>query len=328
MLADIDPHLHTFFIPQMRQLGLQETPIRYGCSSEAHGEWGRGRLWVASVGDGCLISVHDVEVTEPFTLYEYPEDFTCLATMSYSTARATEQCSPLLAHGSLQKSNLVSFRQRGGTVAYDMQPHQRYTSRTITFTPRFFKRLSNLYLEDADALESTLATTPANTLPAELDGIMGSLNPQRANLPGADLYFLSKVMEAISVVMGNTMQQSTLTPLTARASANESHKITCEAKDLINANMSDALTLQGIADSIYVSRTHLCTAFKQETGMSVGEYLRDARMRRARELLVSTSLPISEVSRAVGYGRQSSFAEAFKEHSGITPSEWRRGVRP
>lgn len=325
MLADIDPNLHTFFVPQMKQFNMRETPTRCGSYSETQGEWGRGRLWVMGIGDGCLVSVHDVEVTCPFTLYEYPDDFTCLATMSYSTARAAERCTPLPAHAKLQKSNLVSFRQRGGKVSFEMQPGHRYSSHTITLTPRFFKRLGNLYWKDAEALEDTLATTPANTLPAEIDEILRSLNPQRANLPGADMYFTSKVMEAISVVMGNTTQRA---PLGVRTDADESRKITCEAKDLINANMSENLTLQAIADSIYVSRTHLCTAFKQETGMSVGEYLRDARMRRARELLTSTRLPISEVSRSVGYGRQSSFAEAFKEHSGITPSEWRRGVRP
>lgn len=324
-LANIDPNLHTFFVPQMEQLSMRQIPTRCGMLCETEAEWGRGHLWVMGIGDGCLISVHDVEVAQPFTLREYPDDFTCLAAMSSSTVRATEHCTPLTARDSLLKSNLVSFRQHGGEVAYEMQPEQRYTSSTITLTPRFFKRLGDLYHEDADMLAETLATTPMNTLPAELDGILRSLDPRRANLPGANMYFTSKVMEAISVVMGHA---APYTSPDTRNDSSESRKIAYEAKELIEENLGDTLTLQGIADRIYVSRTHLCTAFKQETGMSVGEYLRDARMRRACELLSSTNLPISEVSRTVGYARQSSFAEAFKEHAGITPSEWRRGSRP
>lgn len=98
-------------------------------------------------------------------------------------------------------------------------------------------------------------------------------------------------------------------------------------KGVLGEHLGEPLTLQGVADALFVSRTHLCTAFKQATGSSVGTYLHDIRMQRARELLRSTVLPVAEVSRAVGYARQSSFAEAFNEDAGITPTEWRRKVQ-
>lgn len=323
MLSDIAPNLRTFFVPQMQQLSLRERPVRCGAYSEACEEWGSGSLWVMSVGDDCLISVHDITLRETLRLFEYPSDYACLAAMSRATATATLQCVPVTCPHVLNE-NVMSFHQGGGEVSFELQAGQRYASRTISFTPRFFKRLARAYPGDFDLLAETLASTPANTLPPAVARVLENLTPTRANLPGADLYFTSKVMEAVSIIMGDATQRA---DTREQDSVAESAKIAREAKALIDKRFGEALTLQSIADHIYVSRTHLCTAFKQETGASVGTYLREVRMRRAFELLSTTSLPVAEVSRAVGYSRQSSFAEAFKNETGITPSQWRKGAR-
>lgn len=110
--------------------------------------------------------------------------------------------------------------------------------------------------------------------------------------------------------------------------ARRAREITLQAIEVMEARFGEKLTLQSIADSVFVSRTSLCTAFKEETGMGVGDYLRTLRIDRAKELLQTTTLPIAEIARATGYTRQSSFAEAFKVTTGITPTEWRAGSRP
>ncbi len=47
-------------------------------------------------------------------------------------------------------------------------------------------------------------------------------------------------------------------------------------------------------------------------------------MEQARKLLVSTSLPIAEVSEQCGYGDYRVFTKAFKKAEGVTPSQYRR----
>ena len=320
MLSDIAPDLRTFFVPQMQQLGLSEMPTRCGAYSETTAEWGTGWLWVMSIGDDCLISVHDLRPSCRFELSEYPTDFTCIASMSKATAAAT----PVGTRGPLLEENIVAFRQGAGEVTFTVEPNERYLSHTITFTPRFFKNLARSFPGSFDELEEGLANLPLNTLPTEVSTALASLHPHRANLPGADVYYTSKVMEVISLTMGNLYERAhaSLSPDRERAAS-----IALEAKRLIDTHLSEPLTLQQIADHIYVSRTRLCVVFKQETGMSVGEYLRHARMRRACELLASSDMPVSDISRTIGYTRQSSFAEAFKGEVGITPSEWRRNNR-
>lgn len=107
----------------------------------------------------------------------------------------------------------------------------------------------------------------------------------------------------------------------------ESALLVRQAVALIEASLCNPPTLQAMADALYVSRTRLCTTFKRVTGRSVGDYLHDARLERAKALLSETNDAISDIAAAVGYTRQSSFAERFKEDTGITPTEWRRGIR-
>lgn len=329
MLADIAPALHTFFVPQMRQLGLLETPVRCGALSRVDAEWGRGWLWVMSVGEGCLVSAHDLEVKRTVALSEHPDDFFCIGAMSRATAACTAACYPRCGkpapcdERALLSENVLSFSQGAGRVDFDLLAGEHYTSSTITLTPRFFERMARARPRDLELLKEGIARTPPNAFPREVADALGCLSPRRANLPGAELYYTSKVMEAISLIMGNVTNQHRTRP----AEPEEATRIACEAKSLIDRHLDEPLTLQAVADGIYVSRTRLCTAFKQATGSSVGAYLRQARMRRACELLAGTSLPVAEVSRAVGYTRQSSFAEAFKQEARITPTEWRRANR-
>lgn len=104
----------------------------------------------------------------------------------------------------------------------------------------------------------------------------------------------------------------------------ESEPLSLQAARLLEESLENPPTLQAMADQLFVSRTHLCTAFKRETGLSVGEYLNRTRLLRAQHLLATTALSIAEIARQVGYARQSSFSERFKEEVGITPTEWRK----
>lgn len=97
-----------------------------------------------------------------------------------------------------------------------------------------------------------------------------------------------------------------------------------EVKRIVGDGCGGRKTLREISEALYVSRTHLCTAFKCETGMSIGAYLRRMRMEKAKQLLSSTRLPIAHIARATGYEKQGSFSEAFKEETGLTPTQWRK----
>ena len=78
-----------------------------------------------------------------------------------------------------------------------------------------------------------------------------------------------------------------------------------------------------VAERLYTSRSKLCATFKAQTGESLGTYIRRRRMERAKDLLADSSLTIAQVAERLGYPQQAAFAQAFKQHTGTTPTAWR-----
>lgn len=81
------------------------------------------------------------------------------------------------------------------------------------------------------------------------------------------------------------------------------------------------ITLEQLADKLYVSPTHLSKVFKEETGLSPINYLIQIRLKHARELLKDDNLTVKEVAQAVGYQDAYHFSKLFKKYYGKAPSQ-------
>lgn len=89
-------------------------------------------------------------------------------------------------------------------------------------------------------------------------------------------------------------------------------------------NLSQPLTISELSRRFSIPPTSLKSCFQQVYGQSIHRCLQGERMRRAAELLVSTSLPIVQVALQVGYASVSQFGAAFKFRYHMTPSQYRR----
>ena len=98
-------------------------------------------------------------------------------------------------------------------------------------------------------------------------------------------------------------------------------------RDYVGARLEDNIGIQGLADAAGLSMYHFARAFKQSEGITPHEYLVQCRVRRARELLRSSELPLAEIARACGFSDQSHCARRFREHFGVTPSRYRWSMR-
>ena len=95
----------------------------------------------------------------------------------------------------------------------------------------------------------------------------------------------------------------------------------------MQSNMSQVITVEELAELIYVSKSYLSRFFKQKTGMSLIEYLRLIRINAAKKLLVSTNTCIEEISCVIGYNSPKYFCRAFRKCTGMTPSEYRKNEK-
>ncbi|MDF2937557.1 MAG: response regulator [Paenibacillaceae bacterium] len=87
---------------------------------------------------------------------------------------------------------------------------------------------------------------------------------------------------------------------------------------------AEQLTLAEVADHAHLSPAYFSHLFKKETGRSFVAFLIEIRMEKAKQLLSTTGLNVTEVAGIVGYDLPNYFAKLFKQFSGLTPKEYRK----
>src|SRR5580692_8403748 len=90
---------------------------------------------------------------------------------------------------------------------------------------------------------------------------------------------------------------------------------------------SDPLSLADMAQSAMLSRFHFARLFKEQTGVSPGQFLAAVRIYQAKRMLINSSMSVAGVSCSVGYGSLGSFTTHFTDSVGISPSRFRRAAQ-
>jgi len=96
------------------------------------------------------------------------------------------------------------------------------------------------------------------------------------------------------------------------------------AKQYIQNNYSQQVSLEEVAEAINLSPAYLSTMFKKERGINFSDYLISCRMEAAKELLKTTELPIADVAEKVGYADSRYFSKTFTKVVGLKPSTYRK----
>lgn len=99
--------------------------------------------------------------------------------------------------------------------------------------------------------------------------------------------------------------------------------IVFKASAFIRDNCQKAITLEDIANEVFLSKSYLSSIFKQETGFSISEYINKARVEKSKELLNTTDYPLIVVANECGFGDQSYFSRIFKKFTGESPKQYR-----
>ena len=94
-------------------------------------------------------------------------------------------------------------------------------------------------------------------------------------------------------------------------------------KGIIEESYAENLTISDLAGRVYLTPTYLCLLFRQETGMTINDYLTYVRIQKAKELLGDLKNKIYDISYMVGYANPSYFSLQFKKLVGMGPREYR-----
>ncbi len=96
------------------------------------------------------------------------------------------------------------------------------------------------------------------------------------------------------------------------------------AKNIVTEYYYSGITLDEIASRLCITPEYLSLQFHKETGMKFSDFIRDFRIGKAKELLISSHMKIFVVAERVGYSNAKYFSRVFKECTGQLPADYRR----
>lgn len=99
------------------------------------------------------------------------------------------------------------------------------------------------------------------------------------------------------------------------------------AMRLIGEQLAELPSLVSLAASVGTHDKKLSAIFRQHLGITVFAWIREERLRRSRELLADSGLGMQEIADSIGFRSACNFTTAFRERMGVTPSQYRQGLR-
>lgn len=86
------------------------------------------------------------------------------------------------------------------------------------------------------------------------------------------------------------------------------------------------LTISWIKQRCHINSKTFSARFKRSTGYYPSEYIMHHRLEVAKKMLKETEASVTEIAIEAGFSSLASFANTFKNHVGLSPSEWREKI--
>lgn len=105
-----------------------------------------------------------------------------------------------------------------------------------------------------------------------------------------------------------------------------SQKLYDAVTDYIKANLQ-TISMSMLTEEFHYQPNYFNLLIRKHSGMTYSDYLIFVRMERAKHYLSTTDISIDEIMWMVGYNNKGFFYRKFRDHTGITPSHYRRGIK-
>ena len=155
-----------------------------------------------------------------------------------------------------------------------------------------------------------------------LKDIYEAISPSGDDKFGQEVDALYRVNDINSVVavVGKAIDKFEATIMT---NPSTHHKELSIVKEYIYENYGDEISVDKLAEMVFMSASYLSSVFKRETGENLSYFIKAYRMERAKEMLEGTVLKIGDISNNCGYPNVSYFCSTFRAHFGVSPQKYR-----
>ena len=203
-------------------------------------------------------------------------------------------------------------------------PNEEYQSLDIFVS----EQLLNEFLPIFPGLKNIIEQKAVDWLPGKICWILPPVRQVLDDLiycpfdaATTQLYYDLKVRELLTHLLHYRFNR---TEISYTFSPWEMKKIS-DARELLQQYISDkAPTLRSLAQQVNINAVKLKHGFLHMYNCTIFDWLLEARMKKAKDLLITTDEPIKEVCKQVGYPRVSNFITAFRRRFGYTPGSLRR----
>lgn len=174
-----------------------------------------------------------------------------------------------------------------------------------------------LYLDASvsDVYSTALPLTP------EIVSAAQALYSPNVNPSFAPLYRQARAQELLIYCLDLMSGRKGQAPIKLK-----SRDINCinKARAILESDIESPPPIRELAHSVGVNESKLMYGFKALYDQTIHDYLRTLRMNKAKELLTTTDLSITQIAFEVGYEFSSNFTTSFKRHFSVTPSSIRK----
>lgn len=107
------------------------------------------------------------------------------------------------------------------------------------------------------------------------------------------------------------------------------HRYVRDAIAFIRRSIGRPVSIREVSEAVYLTPSYICRLFKQETGMTIKQFVRREQISEARRLIdTSEYYALSDIASACGFGTYRYFTQTFTRIVGMTPSQYaNRGLR-
>lgn len=124
----------------------------------------------------------------------------------------------------------------------------------------------------------------------------------------------------------NILQSCVLTILLSQAILLKEDELAERIKEYIENNLDKSLTVEEICGEFFIGRQKLYAIFSENFNSSVKSYILDRKINKAKELLVSTDLTVTEIAEKTGFVDYNNFIQRFKKFTGKSPLKYRKST--
>ena len=155
--------------------------------------------------------------------------------------------------------------------------------------------------------------------------IEGGLSPEMAYVVGDS--YIQSVMNAKTVAEMGSITNAAYDDFIRRVhKGRHNPRVSPQIQsccDYIELNLEEPLSLAKLAERAGYTEYHLSRKFKQEVGVNIHEFIRFARVERAKTMLNATELTIAGIAERLHFCSASHFSHIFQQVTGMPPRQWR-----